>query len=257
MDVRFFASLPDRDLRREGLIIGEGRLVASRVAERCRLLAVLAERSAAAEAETLAEGRCPVTVLDTDEIESIAGYAFHRGILVAAERPRPISVGSAPLTETFHRLVILPNPTDPENLGAIARSAAALGWDGLVLGQQACDPFGRRALRCSMAATLVLPLFQEESALCLGPLQEAGWTVVSAALEEGALEPSALGGVDRLALVLGNERSGIPSDWRDRSAHAVAIPQLRNADDGVDSLNVAAAAAILLWEGRPVVLRVS
>jgi tRNA G18 (ribose-2'-O)-methylase SpoU len=158
---------------------------------------------------------------------------------------------------SFHRLVILPNPTDPENLGAIARSAAALGWDGLVLGLEACDPFGRRALRCSMAATLVLPLFQAESALCLASLHDAGWTVVAASLEEGALKPSALGGVDRLALVLGNERSGIPSDWRDRSAHVVAIPQLRNAADGVDSLNVAAAAAILLWEGRPDVLRVS
>ncbi len=108
-----------------------------------------------------------------------------------------------------------------------------------------------QAARAESGATLVIPIYEAENAVCLKSLQEAGWTVVSAALEAGAIEPSALGGMDRLALVLGNERSGIPSDWRDRSLHAVAIPQDRNAAEGVDSLNVAAAAAILLWEGRP------
>lgn len=257
MDLRIFASLTDRDLRREGILIGEGRLVAERVASRCRLLAILAERSAAAEAEALAAGRCPVTILDKEAIGSIAGYPFHRGILIAAERPRPASLREAlgegaVATEgrSSTRLVILPNPTDGENLGAIARSAAALGWDGLVLGTEACDPFGRRALRCSMAATLTLPIYAGENAACLELLRAEAWDVAAAALEEGAAEPAALGAIGRLALVLGNERNGIPADWRGGCSFTVAIPQERRQAEGIDSLNVAAAAAILLWEGR-------
>jgi tRNA G18 (ribose-2'-O)-methylase SpoU len=264
MDPRVFASLPDRDLRREGLLIGEGRLVAARVAQRCRPLALLAESSAASEAVLLAAGRCPVTVLESAEIEAIVGYPFHRGILIAAERPKPIACDAALVADLSNagaggsksrgkprgRLVVLPNPTDAENLGAIARSAAALGWDGLVLGPSSCDPFGRRALRCSMAATLVLPIYAAESSICLDLLRDEGWTTFAAALESDAAEPSALGEIDRIALVLGNERDGIPIDWRGRCSGAVAIPQGRHAADGVDSLNVAAAAAILLWEGR-------
>ncbi len=257
MDLGIFASLTDRDLRREGLLIGEGRLVAERVASRCRLIAILAERSAAEEAEALAAGRCPVTVLDTEEIRSIAGYPFHRGLLVAAERPPRASLretpgkgGIAPESRAFTRLVLLPNLTDAENLGAIARSAAALGWDGLVLGEASGDPYGRRALRCSMAATLALPIYTGESAACLELLREDAWEIAVAALEDGAAEPAVLGAVGKLALVLGNERTGIPADWRGGCSFAVAIPQGRLEADGVDSLNVAAAAAILLWEGR-------
>ncbi len=259
MDLSLFSSLRDRDLRREGILIGEGRLVAERVAARCRLLAFLSERSAAAEAERLAAGRCPVTVLDTAEIQAIAGYAFHRGILVAAERPprAPLTAALAAdrtaadlRSRAFARLVVLPNPTDAENIGAIARSAAALGWDGLVLGSEACDPWGRRALRCSMAATLALPIYEARDSGSLDLLAGAGWTVTAAAAEGGAGEPGTLGSIAKLALVFGNERSGIPADWRERCATAVAIPQGRNDSDGVDSLNVAAAAAILLWEGR-------
>ncbi len=257
MDLGLFASLPDRDLRREGLLIGEGRLVAERVAARCRLRAVLAEPSAAAEAERLAAGSCPVAVLDAAQIQTIAGYPFHRGILVAAERPPRVALEAALSADSagragrraLARLVVLPNPADPENLGAIARSAAALGWDALVLGPEACDPWGRRALRCSMAATLALPIYDATDAGALDLLGAAAWTTVAAS-EAGAGEPGTLGTAEKLALVLGNERSGIPADWLARCATTVAIPQGRTAADGVDSLNVAAAAAILLWEGR-------
>ena len=247
MDLRLFAGLPDRDLRREGLLVGEGRLLAARVAARCVLVGVLAEPSAADEAEELARFRCPCVVLGAGEITGIAGYPFHRGLLVAAVRPSvPVLSDSPP----GRRLLVLPDPTDPENLGSAVRSAAALGWDGFVLGPAACDPFGRRALRCSMGATLVLPAWTCAAPAGLARLGPSGWSLVAAAMEEGADGPSSLAAEDKLALVLGNERTGIPEAWRRCCARAVAIPQRLGAEDGVDSLNLAAAAAILLWEGR-------
>ncbi|GAB1482540.1 RNA methyltransferase [Treponema sp.] len=261
LDISLFSSLPDRDLRREGFIVGEGRLLAQRLAARCKLLGVLAEQSAAEEAEKLASGTCPVQVLPAVEIEKLVGYAFHRGILVLAERPAipafytsfnsEVSDRDAPLG-SYRRLVILPKITDPENLGTIIRSAASLGWDALVLGSSSCDPYGRRALRCSMGASLVLPLFLADSAqeltLLRGQSSDNSWTIVAAELEPGAQGPKSLGSIEKLALLLGNEREGLSADWRQHCDFTVAIPQ--ESLSGVDSLNVAAAAAILLWEGH-------
>lgn len=260
-DTALFASLPDRDLRREGVLIGEGRLVAARVAARCRLLSVLAEPSAAAEAHGLAAGRCPVTVLTAAEIASVAGYPFHRGLLVAAERPELPSADSlvdgAPAAFLpYSRLVVFPCAADPENLGAVARSAAALGWDGLILGPESCDPFGRRALRCSMGAVLSLPLFRSSGPDALRRLVSAGWLAAAADLSPDSVAAGTadgralLGGRRPLALVLGNEHDGIPAAWRAECSASVAVPQARDESAGIDSLNVAAAAAILLWEGR-------
>lgn len=246
--------LRDRDLRREGVVVGEGRLLSERIAARLPLLAVLAEPSAAAEAEALAAGRCPVAVLPAAALEAVAGYPFHRGLLVAAERP-PLPPPPLSLPLACSRLLVLPEPTDPENLGSLVRSAAALGWDAVVLGPGACDPFGRRALRCSMGATLSLPLWEcgaEDFSLMA---ESGGWTAAAAELAPGALaagtpEAAAILRADRLALMFGNERDGIPETWRALRAASVAVPQARESRDGVDSLNVAAAAAILLWEGR-------
>ena len=252
-----FASLPDRDLRREGIILGEGRLTAARVAARCEPLAALCVPAARGDAESIAAGRCPVIELPEGELAAVAGFPFHRGLMLAARRPALPSlrdaVGGAAggVPAAACRLVALPAAGDPENLGAIVRTAAALGWDGVVLGPDSCDPFGRRALRCSMGAVLSLPLFAAESHEDLALLRAAGWTLAAAAGAESAEEPAALGGIERLVLVLGNERAGIPAAARECCSRTVAIPQGRGDAEGVDSLNVAAAAAILLWEGRP------
>ncbi len=248
--LRLFADLPDRDLRREGVLIGEGRLVAQRVAAFCEPVAVLAVPELAALAASLSRERCPVILAPEAEIASLAGYPFHRGILIAARRPE-LSPLPAGLPRKVRRLVLLPATTDAENLGAIARSAAALGWDGLVVGARAADPWGRRALRTSMGATLALAVYRMEGGTELETLESEGWTLLAAANEAGAEEPQSLRGIDRLALILGHEHDGIPAEVRQYCARTVAIPQHRTDAAGVDSLNVAAAAAILLWEGRP------
>lgn len=252
--VRFFSGLKDRDLRREGVVVGEGRLVAARVAARLPLISVLAEPSAAEEAEALAAGRCPVTVLPAEALSRVAGYPFHRGLLAAAERPE-IPEAEPSAFAGFRRVLVLPDPNDPENLGAAVRSAAALGWDAVILGPGACDPYGRRALRCSMGAVLTLPLFSAAGPQAVGALG-AAWTFAAAELAPGALvlgtdEAAALlRGSPKLALMLGNEHDGIAEPWRSIRSASVSVPQGRGGSEGVDSLNVAAAAAILLWEGR-------
>jgi len=254
-----FTGLKDRDLRREGLLIGEGRLVAERVAAACTLVAILAEPSAAEEAENLAAGTCPVTVLPTAEIAGIAGYPFHRGLLVAATRPEThvfIPALESTALVGARRLVVLPEPTDPENVGAIARSALALGWEGLVLGPSACDPWGRRALRCSMGATLTLPVYLAQSPLDLATATDKGWSLLAVENEPGALETGNAVQKDwvaehgRLCVLFGNERDGIPVSWRSRCAAAVGIPLAPGISQYIQSLNVAAAAAIILWELR-------
>jgi len=247
-----FAKLPDRDLRKEGLIIGEGRLVAERVARFCQPLGVVAIPSAQGDARQIAAGRCPVLLRTEKEISALVGFPFHRGLILVGRRPAMGSLTSPPREyRWWRRIVVLPSVSDPENLGALTRTASALGWDALLLGDESCDPFGRRALRCSMGATLSLPLLGFEEMSALDALRSDGWTLVAATLEGQSRGPESLSKVDKLALVLGNERFGIPSEVRERCVFSVGIPQKRKADEGLDSLNVAAAAAILLWEGSP------
>lgn len=258
-------SLPDRDLRREGLLVAEGRLLVERVLERYRgegaprewgPKALYCIPSAAEEARLLVSEKgipfdeCPVIVLSEQDLSIAIGYPFHRGMLLLARRPAIASLETEEdLPAQTQRLVYLPATTDAENLGAIARTAAALGWDGLLLSPSGADPLGRRALRCSMGATLVLPLWYVPEPSKLLALKKGGWPIIGASLEEGALIPSDLGGFSRLILVLGNEHDGLPQEIRSLCQQVVAIPQARTNSHGIDSLNVAAAAAILLWEG--------
>lgn len=248
----YLASLPDRDLRKEGLIIGEGRLVAERVARYCEPLGVVALPAAQLDAERIAAGRCPVFVRSEKEISTLVGFPFHRGLIIVGRRPSLGSLSTLPTDyRRWKRILVLPSPSDPENLGVLTRTASALGWDAVLLGPGACDPFGRRALRCSMGATLSLPLISFEDPSSLDSLISDGWIFVAAALESHTRPPETLSTVDSLALVMGNERFGIPRGIRERCAFSVGIPQKRTADEGLDSLNVAAAGAILLWEGSP------
>ncbi|MCA1951282.1 MAG: RNA methyltransferase [Treponema sp.] len=252
VDLAYFARLKDRDLRREGVIIAEGRLVAERVASRCEALGIICVPAALKDAKAMSQERIPIHVMSEAEISELAGFPFHRGLLLAAKRPKlPCLVDEGPLLHKARRLVVLPNITDPENMGAIIRTAAALGWDGLLIGSPSCDPYSRRVLRCSMAAGFSLPLVSFDGVHDLDMLTSHGWELWAAMLHENASSPDAMGSICRLALVLGNERFGVPQELEAILSGRVAIHQARCDADGVDSLNVAAAAAILLWEGRP------
>ncbi|MFQ3547789.1 MAG: RNA methyltransferase, partial [Termitinemataceae bacterium] len=233
--------LTDRELQKQDILIAEGRLVAERVVRTCEPLGILCVPSLEPEAARLVSGRCPILVKPESEIAALAGYPFHRGLLLLARRPRvqrfldAAGCAKEPLDEMkfrardciegARRLVVLPALSDAENLGAVIRSAAVLGWDGIVLGPASCDPYSRRVLRCSMAAVLSLPLFRYEQEAELDLLSNRGWELWAAALRPGAAGPEALQEVEKLALLLGNEYWGLSAELQNRCRNTVMIPQ--------------------------------
>ncbi|HJV22889.1 MAG TPA: RNA methyltransferase [Holophagaceae bacterium] len=221
----------------EGRILVEDLLAWGR-AGGLEVVAVLAEEGQAEAARALMPAGTALLTATKAELEQLTGFPFHRGLLAAARvpAPRPLEalVGAA-------RLLVLPATADAENLGQLLRTAAALGLDGALLGPGP-DPFSRRAVRVSMGASWKLPLWAvEDPWAALEPWKAAGGEVVGAALPgsvpAGEWQPGA-----RTALVLGPEGPGLSPVDLARCDRTVRIPMA----EGVDSLNVAAAGAILM-----------
>jgi tRNA G18 (ribose-2'-O)-methylase SpoU len=139
--------------------------------------------------------------------------------------------------------LVLWNVTDPDNLGALVRSAAALGARSVWLGPGCADPFGRKTLRTSMGCVLSLPLFSLLDPAGLVALRPSRYVAAAALVEEARL-PGALSPDRPVALVMGNEGWGLPQDVLAACDGSVMLPM----ESGVDSLNVGAAGAILMWE---------
>ncbi len=221
----------------EGRILVEDLLVWAR-AGRAEVVAVLAEES---QAEAVRPSLPPAATLLTAtkaELEQLTGFPFHRGLLAAARVPP-----SRPLEALAHcrRLLVLPATADAENLGQLLRTAAALGLDGALLGPGP-DPFSRRAVRVSMGASWKLPLWRVEDPWeALDRWKESGGEVVAAALP-GSVAAWEWEPPSHCALVLGPEGPGLSAEELGRCDRTVRIPMAA----GVDSLNVAAAGAILM-----------
>lgn len=191
----------------------------------------------------------PTYIVDRDTLREIVGFDLHRGAIAAADRLSHPTLGE--LAASSSRLAVLEGLNDPENLGAIARSARALGVDGLVLDPTCIDPYTRRTVRVSMGEILMLPSCRLDDATwptALQRLHTAGFetwalTPADAAANIWSLEPPS-----RLALVLGAEGPGLSRTTMHSATHRVRLP----IDPDVDSLNVAAAAAVAFaLIGRP------
>jgi tRNA G18 (ribose-2'-O)-methylase SpoU len=177
-------------------------------------------------------------------LSDVVGFRFHLGVLACAVRPVDKPVSSLLPART---LVVLPEIRNAENLGLIVRAAHGLGADGMLLSDIGCDPFTRRVIRVSMGSVFGLPIVRSRSlADDLNLLRDAhGLSLVAAVLGPDAqpldtfTRPAGSGGV---ALVLGNEPDGLGPRWARMCSHKVTIPM----SAGVDSLNVAVAAGILL-----------
>ncbi|MBN1518946.1 MAG: RNA methyltransferase [Spirochaetales bacterium] len=240
-----FMGLRDRDYARQGLLVCEGRLVLEKALaaglELDSALCVPADE--AGLRDRLAPGT-PLEVLPQAELASLVGFSFHRGVLALAKRPPFKPANSLPAGHTL----VLWNVTDPDNLGTLIRSAAALGARSVCLGGGCADPYGRKALRASMGVVLGLPVAALASLDELKGLPgRERRLVVAAALTEQACSPSRVirrAGRRPVALVVGNEGWGLPDDVVGACDLAVRLPM----SAGVDSLNVAAAGAILTWE---------
>ena len=245
-----FAGLRDREYKRSGLIVLEGRLVVEKaIACGLRIRSLLCVPSDEQSWRAVSADTFPVAAMSRAEMEDLVLFAFHRGVLALAERPP----GPDPATVPAGHALVLWNVTDPDNLGALIRSASALGASRIYLGPGCADPYGRKSLRASMACALGLPILQladvGQLALARGvpPGGAAGSLLVAAALVPGAAPPAEVAAdvAGRfVSLVLGNEGWGLPAEVVAACDRTVIVPMA----GAVDSLNVGAAGAILMWE---------
>ena len=206
----------------------------------------------------------PVYTADRALLQSLTGYALSRGILCCMRRPVLPSVAEilASLPAGDHpspsdlrispqagdkklRVAVLDSVVNSENTGAIFRAAAALGIDALLLTRTCCDPLNRRACRVSMGTVFQLPWTYLDS---YDQLRHCGLTSVALALTDRSLplDDPRLQGLDRIAIILGTEGDGLSDSVLQQADYVARIPMQR----GVDSLNVAAAAAVAFWQLR-------
>lgn len=180
-------------------------------------------------------------------LEEITGFHLHRGALAAMERPAPLEL--APLLASARRIAVLEDIVDHTNLGAIFRSAAALGVDAVLISPRCADPLYRRSIRVSMGTVFQVPWVRlTDWPAGIGQLQEQGFTVASLALSEDSvtLDEFTATRPEKTAFVLGTEGEGLQPSTLAASNAVVRIPMA----GGVDSLNVAATAALVFYATR-------
>lgn len=257
-DIRLadYMSLRDGQLRRHleaerGLFVAEGEKVVRRaVAAGLRARSFLmAERWLAGLREELAAaGHVPCYVVAEAVAEQVTGFHVHRGALAVLERPELPSAEQ--VVAGACRIVVLEDIVDHANVGAIFRSAAALGVDGVLLSPRCADPLYRRSVKVGMGAVFALPWTRLDDWYdALPRLSAVGFTTAALTPAVDALDLADLAGRiggGRLALVVGSEGHGLSARWLGAADLRVAVPMA----EGVDSLNVAAAAAIAFYATR-------
>ena len=189
----------------------------------------------------------PIFIAHEAELEAIAGFHVHRGALASMQRPALPTMQSL-LTSDTKRIVVLDGVVDHTNVGAIFRSVAGLGADAVFITDQCADPFYRRSIRVSMGTVFQVPWTRIDWKRDRKVLHEAGFTMAAFALTDQsiALDDFEAQIPERLAMVFGAEGSGLSVAMVDSCDCTVRIPMAR----GVDSLNVAAAAAVVVWSLR-------
>ena len=198
-----------------------------------------------AEAEA---GGVPVYYGEHPMIEQLTGFHLHRGALAAMQRP--VLPSAASLVQHARRVIVLEDVVDHTNVGAIFRSAAALGVDAVLVTPRCADPLYRRSIRVSMGTVFQVPWTRIDPwPRGIEMLHEAGLTVAAMALSDDSVSLADLEAdpPERLALVVGTEGDGLSHRTVAGADLTVRIPMA----GGVDSLNVAAASAVAMWALRP------
>lgn len=189
-------------------------------------------------------GNIPVYTAEFDVLTQLTGFKLTRGMLCAMYRPAPKTV--LEICTGARRLAVLENVVNPTNVGAIFRSAAVLGIDGVLLTPACSNPLYRRAIRVSMGTVFQISwaFFTEGQGIKL--LQNLGFRTVALALNKDALNIDApqLKQEEKIAIVLGTEGDGLAAETIASCDYTVRIPMA----NGVDSLNVAAASAVAFWQ---------
>jgi tRNA G18 (ribose-2'-O)-methylase SpoU len=247
-----YTGLTDVHLRRSletrhGLFMAEGEKAIRRaIGAGYRLRSLLVSRDRLASVADLAafcqDRQAPVYVVSPQVAEGITGYRVHRGALASMER-RPLPA-LADILRQARRIVVLEDIVDHENVGAIFRCAAGLGFDAVVLAPRCADPLYRRSVKVSIGAVFAVPYARMQNWRGgLGELRAAGFRqlALTPAADAAPIVEIAPGG--KLALMLGTEGDGLSSRWLDAADVRVRIPM----HGETDSLNVASAAAIACY----------
>lgn len=252
-----YVRLTDRQLRsvldpNSALVILESlNVITLAVREGVELVSVFVERRhlerLLAELPSLSERDIEVFVASRAVMSEVVGFNVVRGYLAAARRPHPREAQE--VLEGASRVAVLEGLTDVSNVGALFRSAAALGVDALLLAPTCADPFNRRAIRTSMGTVFQLPWASAPRPwpqATFDALRADGFTSVALALDECAvrLDDPALTDSGRVALFFGSEGTGLSDGVLSAVDRSAIIPMSR----GVDSLNVAASSAVAFWE---------
>lgn len=189
-------------------------------------------------------GDIPAYTGTRDLLAQLTGYTLTRGVLCAMRRPAPLSMEE--VCRDARRIVVINGVVDTTNIGAIFRSAAALGIDAVLLTRNSCDPLNRRAVRVSMGSVFLVPWTWMDGPLT--DLNQLGFRTAAMALTENSvsIDHPSLTAEPKLAIVMGTEGDGLPKETIAEADYVVRIPMSHT----VDSLNVAAAAAVAFWELR-------
>lgn len=189
-------------------------------------------------------GDIPVYTGKREILSQLTGYTLTRGVLCAMKRPRMATVED--VCSDARRIVVIHGVVDSTNIGAIFRSAAALGIDAVLVTRDSCDPLNRRAVRVSMGSVFLVPWTWIDQPV--DSLHALGFRTAAMALTDDSipLDHPELKASPQLALVMGTEGDGLPAETIASTTFTVKIPMAHN----VDSLNVAAASAVAFWELR-------
>lgn len=254
-ELAVFASLTEAQLRNrlepeKGVFIVESpKVIRVALDAGMQPLAMLCERrhidGDAADIVARCPEDMPVYSGEREVLAGLTGYTLTRGVLCAMRRPEPRS--AAQVCRDARRVAVIDGVTDTTNIGAIFRSAAALGVDAVLLTPDACDPLNRRAVRVSMGTVFLVPWARTGSHV-IDELRALGFRTAAMALSEDsvAVDDPALCAEDRLAIILGTEGDGLARNVIEGADYVVRIPMAH----GVDSLNVAAASAVAFWQLR-------
>lgn len=249
-----YRDLRDVQLRRSleaehGLFLAEGEKVVRRAVEAGYDVRsfLMAPRWLDGLADVLSSTEAPCYLLSEKLAEEVTGFHVHRGALASLVRRELPSVED--VLAGARTVVVIEDVVDHTNVGAIMRSAAALGFDAVLLAPRAADPLYRRAVKVAMGAVFALPWTRVPDWYDAMPmLNAAGFTTVALTLAEDAVPiEEAVAGQEKVALILGSEGHGLSSRWQESADRRAIIPMLRGPDVGVDSLNVAAASAVACY----------
>ena len=249
-----FCRLTDAQLRNrldpeQGIFIAESpKVISVALQAGHRPVALLCEKKhiSGDAADIIAQcGDVPVYTGERDVLAALTGYTLTRGVLCAMRRPAPKAVES--ICRDCRRVVVIKGVVDTTNIGAIFRSAAALGIDAVLLTPDSCDPLNRRAIRVSMGSVFLVPWTWLDKPV--SSLNALGFKTVAMALTDQSvpIDDPQLKAEPRLAIVMGTEGDGLPNEVIAQTDYVARIPMSHQ----VDSLNVAAAAAVAFWQLRP------